>query len=387
MVAPRRGTRYRSSPSGLFESFGEGKRVKIPRGPRHCHRGRLGRQTTGRERSATPVARSGRSPQAEDPEARRPAGRHASRTGPSRDAPSNSRGAGRCSNRPRQPSLEREVRMATLTPVLLVFLGALSRLVPHPPNFVAMGALALYSGARLPRRRAWAVPFLAMAVSDFFLDFGSGRAVISVVRVTIYATFAVIVFAGRSLRAGAGAGRLAAFSAGASLLFFLTSNFAEWLADPKYPKTPAGLALCYVAGIPFFGSTLAADLLGTATLFGLDALARRERLRALAAAFLLAALAAPALGQDSPQIPPASAEIVVTATSVPENEKDVGSAITVVTREELEKNEIVVVSDVLLSVPGLAVTQSGTPAALTSLFTDGHNPTQPPDLIDRLGIK
>src|SRR5437762_12880666 len=36
------------SSSALFESFGQGKRVKIPRGPRHCHRGRPGQQTTGR---------------------------------------------------------------------------------------------------------------------------------------------------------------------------------------------------------------------------------------------------------------------------------------------------------------------------------------------------
>jgi len=42
------------------------------------------------------------------------------------------------------------------TAILLVLLGALSRLIPHPPNFVALGALALYSGARLPRRWAWA---------------------------------------------------------------------------------------------------------------------------------------------------------------------------------------------------------------------------------------
>ena len=69
------------------------------------------------------------------------------------------------------------------TAVLLVLLGALSRLLPHPPNFVALGALALYSGARLPRRWAWAVPLAAMALSDFFLDFGTGRKAVSLVRV------------------------------------------------------------------------------------------------------------------------------------------------------------------------------------------------------------
>ena len=280
--------------------------------------------------------------------------------------------------------VEREVRMATLTSVLLVFLGALSRLIPHPPNFVALGALALYSGARLPRRWAWAVPLGAMALSDVFLDAGTGRAAISGMRITIYATFAAIVLAGRRLRERSGPGRLAAFSVGASVLFFVTSNFAEWVADPKYPKTPAGLALCFVAAIPFFWATLAADLLGTATLFGLDALSRRQRARAFAAVALVV-FAAPGFmsGQQAPpQVPPASEDIVVTATSVPEDEKDVGSAITVITREELEKNEIVVVSDALRSVPGLDLTQSGTPGSVTSLFTRGTNSTQTLVLVD-----
>ena len=83
-----------------------------------------------------------------------------------------------------------------------------------------------------------------------------------------------------------------------------------------------------------------------------------------------------------PQIPPASEEIVVTATSVPEEEKDVGSAITVITREEIEKNEAVVVSDVLRSVPGLDLVQYGTPGSLTSLFTRGTNSTQTLVLVD-----
>jgi vitamin B12 transporter len=85
---------------------------------------------------------------------------------------------------------------------------------------------------------------------------------------------------------------------------------------------------------------------------------------------------------EAQQVPPASEEIVVTATSVPEEEKQVGSAITVITREELEKHEAVVVSDVLRSVPGLDITQYGTPGSLTSLFTRGTNSTQTLVLID-----
>lgn len=269
------------------------------------------------------------------------------------------------------------------TAVLLVLLGAFSRLIPHPPNFVALGALALYAGARLPRRWAWAIPLSAMALSDLALDFGTGRSAISAVRLTIYATFAAIVLAGRFLHERSGVARLATFSVGASMFFFATSNLAEWIVNPLYPKTLAGLLLCYAAAVPFLWATLSADLLGTATLFGLDALARRRRSRALASAIgvTLALLAAPVV-LPAQTASPISESVVVTATSVPEEEKEVGSAITVITRQEIETGEKTLVSDLLRSVPGLNVVQSGTPGAVTSLFTRGTNSTQTLVLID-----
>ena len=106
------------------------------------------------------------------------------------------------------------------------------------------GALALYAGARLPRSWALAVPIGALVLSDAAIDFGTGRAAFTVVRLTIYASFAAIVLAGRLARSKAMPGRLAMLTVGASVFFFLASNFAEWLTDPLYPKTPSGLALC-----------------------------------------------------------------------------------------------------------------------------------------------
>jgi vitamin B12 transporter len=103
---------------------------------------------------------------------------------------------------------------------------------------------------------------------------------------------------------------------------------------------------------------------------------------AMIAAAGAALLLLPSHAASAQQIPPASENVVVTATSVPEDEKDVGSAITVVTRQELEQHEAVQVSDVLRSVPGLDLTQQGTPGSLTSLFTRGTNSTQTLVLID-----
>jgi hypothetical protein len=170
-------------------------------------------------------------------------------------------------------------RMPFAIAACLVVLGAFSRLIPHPPNAVAIGALALYAGARLPRGWGLLVPLAAMLGSDLILDRGLAVASLDPIRLTSYGTLAAVALLS-SLRRGpvAPTGRVAQ-SLAASSLFFLTTNLAVWAAPllsgttPYYPPTPAGLAACYVAALPFFGNALLADLAGTAALFGLDALA------------------------------------------------------------------------------------------------------------------
>jgi vitamin B12 transporter len=268
-----------------------------------------------------------------------------------------------------------------VTAVLLVFLGAFSRLLPHPPNAVALGALALFAGARLPRWLAVLVPLAAMAASDLVLDLGTGRSALSATRLTIYATFAIIALAGRWARA-ASPGRLAAFSLGASTLFYVTSNFVEWAASGLYPHTAAGLGLCYAAALPFFANTLLADLGGTAVLFSLDALSRRlAARRGLAAGAALLALLSPAVlrGQT---VPPQSESVVVTATLSPEEERDLGSAATVITRRQIEERGATSVLEVLRSVPGVDVARQGSDGSLTSLFLRGTNSTHALVLVD-----
>jgi hypothetical protein len=57
---------------------------------------------------------------------------------------------------------------------LLVFVAAFSRLLPHPANFTAIGAIALFGGVYLEKRFAFVVPILAMLMSDYFIGFYSG---------------------------------------------------------------------------------------------------------------------------------------------------------------------------------------------------------------------
>ncbi|HTO89411.1 MAG TPA: TonB-dependent receptor [Thermoanaerobaculia bacterium] len=112
---------------------------------------------------------------------------------------------------------------------------------------------------------------------------------------------------------------------------------------------------------------------------------RRKGNRLAAAVASLLPLTAPALlfAQTAPpQIPPASENVVVTATASPEEEKDLGVATTVITRQDIEKSGRVTVLELLRTVPALNVVQSGSEGELASIFLRGTNSTQALVLVD-----
>jgi hypothetical protein len=159
-------------------------------------------------------------------------------------------------------------RPAALT---LTVLGALARLLPHPPNFAPVGATSLFAGARLPRWQAYLVPLALMAVTDPILASFYGVQPFTKYQLFVYGSFLISVWLGRRLRNTENISRIAAVTVVNSIQFFLITNFGSWLWFQAYPRTGAGLASCYVAAIPFFGWTLASDVLYTGVLFGLYA--------------------------------------------------------------------------------------------------------------------
>jgi len=153
----------------------------------------------------------------------------------------------------------------------LTVLGAAVRLMPHPPNFAPVGATSLFAGARLPRWQAYLVPLALMAITDPILSTFYGVRPFTRFQIFIYASFLVGVWLGRWLRNTESISRIAAVTVLNSIQFYLITNFGSWLWFQGYPHTAAGLASCYIAAIPFFGWTLASDLLYTGLLFGLYA--------------------------------------------------------------------------------------------------------------------
>ncbi|MFL6722299.1 MAG: DUF6580 family putative transport protein [Sphingomonas sp.] len=157
-----------------------------------------------------------------------------------------------------------------------ILAAAALRLVPHPPNFTPIGAMALFSGANLGRRPvAFVAPLAALLVSDAVIGFYTGMWV-------TYLAVALIVVIAWAVLTRVSVPRLAGAALASSVLFFLLSNFGVWALSGMYPHTSAGLVTCYIAAIPFFQNTLAGDLFYTALLFGGFALAERlvPRLRA-----------------------------------------------------------------------------------------------------------
>jgi hypothetical protein len=145
--------------------------------------------------------------------------------------------------------------------------AALSRLLPHPPNFTPIAAMALFGGACFAKRwQAFFVTFAALLLSDLVLGL---HKLIPVV----YGSFALEVCIGLWLRGRRKLVPIASAMLAGSVMFFLIWNFAVWVLGGWYPKNPAGLLACYIAGIPFFGNELLGDAVYCTALFGGLALA------------------------------------------------------------------------------------------------------------------
>lgn len=143
--------------------------------------------------------------------------------------------------------------------VLSVLAAVFSRLLPHPPNFTAMGGLAVFSGGTLSRKRALALTMVSMLISDWILSHLYGFPFLSYASLGVYVAFSLQVVLGAYFRNRPGGYMWAAFLG--AWVFFLLTNFMVWFQ--LYPRTPSGLIACYVNALPFFKMTLAGNMVWT----------------------------------------------------------------------------------------------------------------------------
>lgn len=156
-----------------------------------------------------------------------------------------------------------------ITLILLVLGAAFSRLIPHPWNFTAIGAMALFGGAYFPsKKQSLVIPLGALLLSDLVLGFHNTM-------VFVYLAFALIVILGWNLREGKSTFKIGTLALVTSSLFFLISNFGVWVMGGLYAPTIQGLAQCYVAALPFFDNQILGDLFFSGVLFGSYELAKK----------------------------------------------------------------------------------------------------------------
>ncbi|MBX9627505.1 MAG: hypothetical protein K2X82_27135 [Gemmataceae bacterium] len=169
-------------------------------------------------------------------------------------------------------------RPMTLALAGLGTLAAWTTLLPEsvrPWNFSAIGAVALFAAARLPLGQAALVLAVALGVKELGGYLAHPEWYTPYPPAWLY--FAGYLAAGRLLlRHTESPARIGGTAVGASLLFFLVSNFVSWLEQAQpYGYSLAGLVNCYWAGVPFYRGTFAGDVLYTGVLFGLHAVLSR----------------------------------------------------------------------------------------------------------------
>lgn len=162
--------------------------------------------------------------------------------------------------------------------LVLILVAALWRVAivfdPSLSNVAPVTALAFCAAAYFSDWRWWLVPFLALLVSDLWLNhyhatqFGytwsQGEMLLRLACVAAAVGLGRLVARRRSLP------MLAAGALASSLLFYLGTNSVSWFADPFYARTAAGWWQAMTIGHPefpptlwFFRNTLTGDIVFT----------------------------------------------------------------------------------------------------------------------------
>ena len=146
-------------------------------------------------------------------------------------------------------------------PISLILILTFARLIPHPPNFTPIIAVAIVSGYFFKNLNLSILTLLiAMLISDLFIGFYENM-------IFFYVSLLIITFTFYKISNKINFKNLFVYGFAGSLIFFIISNFGVWaLGSPgldnlPYEKSLAGLIECYIFAIPFFGNTFLSTLI------------------------------------------------------------------------------------------------------------------------------
>jgi hypothetical protein len=163
--------------------------------------------------------------------------------------------------------MDKRLLRKLINPFLVILFAAGLRLLPHPPNFAPIAAMALFGGFYLNKKYALIVPLIALFASDLFLGLHNTM-------VFVYGSFLLTGIIGILFKKYGKVQYIFVAAVFSSISFFLITNFGVWLMWNFYPKNFSGLVACYLAAIPFFRNTVLGDLFYAALFFGSFELAK-----------------------------------------------------------------------------------------------------------------
>lgn len=141
--------------------------------------------------------------------------------------------------------------MKQLSICLGIFLSlALSRFIPHPPNFTSLLALSFYVPAILGLRYL-PILLISFALTDIVIGYHSGT---FFTWGSVFLIGLTVNFFSKNLIS-----RMSGALVGA-LIFFLITNFGVWISG-IYGYTLEGLITCYTLAIPFFAYSVISTLI------------------------------------------------------------------------------------------------------------------------------
>ena len=181
--------------------------------------------------------------------------------------------------------MNKQNNSSILTAAFLILVAAITRYFPHPPNFTAIGAMAIFGGAAISNKKlAFLLPLAALFLSDVALQlFSSTKGFYGTSQYFVYGAF-MIITALSTLMKKKSATNIFFAAIWSGIIFFIVSNFGTWASGDIYPKTLNGLRTCFIEAIPFyknefFGNfllnTIYGNLFFSAILFGIYAVTEK----------------------------------------------------------------------------------------------------------------
>jgi len=146
-------------------------------------------------------------------------------------------------------------------PISLILILAFARLIPHPPNFTPIIAVAIMSSYFFKNiNLSLLILLIAMLISDLFIGFYENV-------IFVYVSLLLITFVFHKISNKINFKNLFICGFAGSLIFFVVSNFGVWalgspgVYDIAYEKSLSGLIECYILAIPFFGNTFLSTII------------------------------------------------------------------------------------------------------------------------------